>query len=271
MHQLSYSKGLYKCLPFQLVEDSINKGYVKTLVYYVWMKSRKVSPVYKDFSCRSLAKELGVSATTLTKHIPIMEKLGLIRFENGHLICTGTNYWLKKNKISYKSLVPVKIDLKNKSYQLNYLRYVVIHRNFSYQAKAIDQKLAVLKLSRADVNLDSKDVKSLMRLRKRLEAKIPLRTKLVDTLRTNLTMSNNKFGKLTGLSKQGGQKLQKQLQDLGMFESEAVYTATKISDFTPSMLCRLDLPAYYRLSPNGTIVRQRANRIALLSKVGIQK
>jgi len=269
--QLNYSKGLYKCIPFQLVEDSIAKGYEKTLVYYIWMKALKPSPVYHNFSCRKLAKELKVSVFTITKHIPVMEKLGLIRFENGDLICTGTNAWLKNNKISYRSLVPIKIDLKNKSYQLNYLRYVVIHRNFSYQAKAIDQKLAVLKLSRPDVNLDSKQVKSLMRLRKRVEAKIPLRTKLVQTLRTNLIMSNNKFGKLTGLSKQGGQKLQKQLQELGMFESEAVYTATKISDFTPSMLDRLDLPACYRVSHTGLVVRQRANRIGLLSKVGIQK
>lgn len=271
MHELSYSKGLYKCLPFQLVEDSINKGYVKTLVYYVWMKSRKVSPVYKDFSCRSLAKELGVSATTITKHIPVMEKLGLIRFENGHLICTGTNYWLKKNKISYKSLVPVKIDLKNKSYQLNYLRYVVIHRNFSYQAKAIEQKQAVLKLSMGNVNLDHKAAKSLMRLRKKVEAKLPLRTKLAQVLRPHLMMSNRKFGVLVGINKQGGQKLQKQLRDLQMFESHSVFTTARLSGLTPEMLPMYDLPASYRVSGEGQLVRQRANRITMLSKVGIQK
>lgn len=248
-----------------MIEDSIARGYEKTLVYYTWMKAKKHRPVYNSFSCRGLAKEIGVSVTTISKHIPIMEKFGLIRFENGNLICTGTNSWLKSRRLGAASLVPVKLNTKNKSVQLNYIRYVVIHRNLSYQAKAIERKQAILNLSREDVNLGQAETKFLLKQRPKYEARLPSNISLEQSLRKGLMMSNTKFGKLIGLNKQGGQKFQKQLRDLKMIRSKSVFVQAGLAGLTPKMLSSYDLPTCYRVSGEGSLVRQKANGISLLN------
>ena len=265
MQKLNYEQGTYKCLPAGLIEHSIKHGYDKTLVYFIWMKANRHRPAFNNFTYRSLAKDLGVSTATLTKHIPIMLKHDLIRFEGKHLICNGTTYLLKKFKQKIKCLVPVKLHLTKKSNQHAYIRWVVTYRNLSYQEKAIENKEAILKLTNSNQYVELGRAKKLIKQRARLEEKLPKGISLQNSLRHNMMLSNNRLGKLIGTNKQGGQKFQKQLRDLGLIRSKSVFIKTGMTGLTPKMLPSYSLPTSYLVSTEGSLVRQRANEITIVN------
>lgn len=265
MQKLNYEQGTFKSLPYGLVEHSIKHGYDKTLVYFIWMKANRHRPAFNNFTYRSLAKDLNVSTATLTKHIPIMLKYDLIRFEGKHLLCNGTTFLLKKFKQKIKCLVPVRLHLTKKSNQHAYIRWAVAYRNFSYQEKAMENKEAILKLTNSKAYVELSHAKKLLKQRARLEQKLPRGISLQQSLRKNLMLSNNRLGKLIGTNKQGGQKFQKKLRDLGLIRSKSVFVKTGLSGLTQKMLPSYSLPTSYLVSTDGLLVRQRANEISIVN------
>lgn len=114
-------------IPVKLIKQAHEEDWLRSLAYFVRMKSLYVNNTHYGFSLRSLGDKLGISAATLASHLRVLEKKQLVTYHNRNITFNG----LKKISALYgPKPIGVPVDPKN---QLTLLRAQLIRFNLSGQ------------------------------------------------------------------------------------------------------------------------------------------
>jgi len=114
-------------LPVRLIKDANEYGWLRSLGYFVRMKSLYVNNTHYRFNLRGLSQILKCSPACLAFHLKVLRNSGLVVDHSGNLTFKGLRkigqIWGSKN-------IGVPVDHKN---QLNLLRAQIIRFNLQQQ------------------------------------------------------------------------------------------------------------------------------------------
>lgn len=137
-------------IPVKLIEQANQDNWLRTLGYFVKMKSLYFNNTHYKYSLRSLAAKMGCSSSGLHIHVTRLVDMGLITNHCGNITFLG--YGKLKRMFGDKFIgVPV-TDLKN---QLTYLRGQIIRFNLKQQDYRI-KKAGIQKSTRGFVPFKQK-------------------------------------------------------------------------------------------------------------------
>ncbi len=208
--------------------------------------------VFYNYSLRSIANKIGVTKETVRKHLPTLFKLKLITKQGSHLSIIGIN------KIKGKSHCVLVPCFTNKTKQITALRWALIKKSFDRQAEAISHKSKIVTYANTNLKPTKKQLKYI--------AKNGGLTKVVNKIRKDgnqcLTLSNKSFGKLINRSKQTGQRLQKQFNQLAFIKSTYRFVTIKENAHIVDYIENYYGQGYIYTSDN-RIVKQKSNAIAM--------
>jgi hypothetical protein len=220
-------------LPVQLIKDAEEEGWLRSLAYFVRLKSLYWNNTHYNFSSRSLSSKLKCYPATLLFHLKTLEQKGIIRYHSNNISFIG----LKKLQDSYgRKNIGVPVDNIN---QLDILRCQLIRFNLSAQEYKIKQS-----------GLHHCSVQGF----------IPYRTSNKEKIKNNYTgLSAKGTGKLFGLSMSSGSRIRGKLSKLGFLKYDRIYSVL-FQNVPPNQFKNLrnnfDIPAHSFLL-NGTVYVER--------------
>jgi len=242
-------------LTLGIIEKAIAENWIDSLCYFVWLKSCNRKPIIYNYSLRKIASLLSCSPSTASFHIALLSKKGLVSFSAHDLHLKSNNDFFKESKLT----VPVGVSEKNnKPIQRDLLRFAVIKRNLHFQFRTNRDKNNALKFHKQEIK-SKQEYKSLRAYFK----KYPVRHLLESSIQNVLTISNQKFGKLTNRSTATGMRLQQRLNRMGLIASKK-----RVEQHSPERMDKrqfycLCLPPNYFLSSKGYVWKQLPNTIEL--------
>jgi hypothetical protein len=221
-------------LPVALIKEANDNNWLRSLAYFVRLKSLYKNNTHYNFSLRSLSDKVKCSPGCLSFHLKELEKHGLVRHMGGNLTFIG----LKKLKAAKgENVIGVPIDFKN---QYDLLRGQIIRLNLSAQKFNIRKSEIQLQKPRVVPN-------------NRLE-------------RTNscyIGLSAYGVGNLFGLTGATGSRIRKKLKLLGQIRCYPVFSIlfSGISERKYKDMKWLGVIPIHSRYINGDIVIQRRMRI----------
>lgn len=114
-------------VPIKLIKEAHTEDWLRSLAYFVRLKSLYVNNTHYCFNLRSLSERLNCSPACLSYHLKILRSRGLVADHSGNLTFRG----LKKISILYgRKNIGIPVDHKN---QLSLIRAQLIRFNLSTQ------------------------------------------------------------------------------------------------------------------------------------------
>lgn len=114
-------------LPVKLIKEAHQQDWLKSLAYFVRLKSLYVNNTHYNFNLRNLSKKLNCSTACLSHHLKVLIRRGLVVEHSGNMSFRG----LHKISALYPSkAIGVPVDHKN---QLNAVRAQIIRFNLATQ------------------------------------------------------------------------------------------------------------------------------------------
>lgn len=182
-------------IPIRMINEANECGWMRSLGYFVKLKSLWYNNTDYNYSLRKLSSKIGCSSSGLHLHIKRLEQLGLITFHCGNITFLG--YGKLQKKYGGKFIgVPV-TDIKK---QLLYLRGQIIRFNLSQQEYRI-KKAGLQKITNGYVPFKQKG-KALMRY---------------------TGISADGVGCLFGLSIASGSRIRRKLANEGLVKTKRRY------------------------------------------------
>jgi len=253
--KLKYLPSSYKSktfIPLKMIRDAVDNNWINTLAYFCQLKQVHQNRTFYRYSIRKLAKAIDCSAATMSHHLKVMQSKGLITIKNDNLTVTGTN---KLKAQSKSKLIPVKTD-KDKSIQVDYIRFAIIKRNMAYQKVGYEFRNKALKFLKTG---NSSGLKAKM-----LANYVSQRNTALERFRSSeFLLSNKSFGKLINRSQATGRKFQSRINKLRLIKS--IKNVLKIDGPKNNLrgFNELTLPAKLFLSYNGDTYLRLPNKIIL--------
>jgi hypothetical protein len=184
----------YLNVPFILIEQANNEGWLRSLAYYVRLKSVFRKSTYYRFSLRKVSQLIHCSPACLLHHLRVLEKEGLIWYHAGNLTCIGKRALAKKVECKRTVLVPI-----NHKTQFDLLRSVVLKINLTRQAFR-SRENAVKFVAPSFLPRYAKN----------------------NSLKDYVGLSCKSLGRLLSRSKATGCRVRKKLEKIGVIRSERV-------------------------------------------------
>lgn len=182
-------------LPISLIRWAQAEGWLRSLAYFVRLKSLYKNNTHYNFTLRSLSGRIGCSPACLAHHLKVLESEGLIRYHGNNVTFVG----FKKLSAKYgEKNIGVPVDPKN---QLEVLRAQLIRLNLGNQAYHIHK----------------------IGTQKRSTRYIPW-TKTERFYSCYVGLSCIGFGKILGLSAASGQRIRRKLVRRGILDQKRVYS-----------------------------------------------
>lgn len=258
--EINYASKVF--LPNDLIQDAINDKWERSLAYYILLKQTHKKPIFYNYSLRKIAKQTGLSTSSLNRHINLLISKGLLCVVGKNLCFVGLNKLKDTYNVKTK-LVAVKLDNTITQLILNiqFTRYIP---NFINQQKIVDKKTEVIKFRKSEQRTTTKEAKRLLKLQSKLFGN---QTNLEKSLNDYIMLSNKSFGKLANRSKYTGINIQKRLNKAGLIKSEKNSTLYSNQEHNKRAFYNLCLPSQYLHSKvKGHIYRVLPNRITILTK-----
>lgn len=241
-----------QAIPLGLLLHCNEYGLFDTLRVWMRLKNLYTKQVFYNFSYASLSKKSGFSRTALKKHIPIMERLGLLTFSGNHLFLTG----IDRLKSKYKKICVLVPICSNKRQQIAQLRHTIIRLNINNQKRQILIKKKLVSLKITGKGFISKS------LYKKVKKGGGL-AHYVKSLNTKTTLSNKRFGAIFNLSYYSGRKIQQMQKKLQLIETKPIY---KLVKHNAKPIEKVMLGGKYRYEPNfGILLERTSNEIHIVA------
>lgn len=218
-------------LPIELIKTADNFYWLRSLAYFVRLKSLYKNNTHYGFTLRSLAERIGCSPACLSFHLKILEAKGLIRKHGQNITFIGLD---KLRSLFKYNVIGVPV---NEKHQYDILRGQLIRFNLSAQKH---------KLKKSGTQMRTKGF-------------IPL-TRIEKTNSSYVGLSAAGVGNVLGLSQKSGSRIREKLNMLGQFRCKRVYSVYMrnigLRDFT-IMRREGDIPPYAFYREGKVIVERR--------------
>lgn len=218
-------------LPIELIKAADNEYWLRSLAYYIRLKSLYKNNTHYGFTLRSLAEKVGCSPACLSFHLKILESKGLIRKHGGNVTFLGMN---KLRSLFKYNVIGVPV---NRKHQHDILRGQLIRFNLSAQQH---------KIKKSGTQMRTKGF-------------IPF-TQTEKTNSSYVGLSAAGVGNVLGLSQKSGSRIREKLNVLGQIRGKRVYSILMknigLRDFT-IMRREGDIPPYSFYRDNKVIVERR--------------
>jgi len=218
-------------LPIELIKAADNEYWLRSLAYFVRLKSLYKNNTHYGFTLRSLAARVGCSPACLSFHLKILESKGLIRKHQENITFLGLN---KLRSLFKYNVIGVPVNGKH---QHDILRGQLIRFNLSAQKH---------KIKKSGTQMRTKGF-------------IPL-TQTEKANSSYVGLSAAGVGYVLGLSQKSGSRIREKLNMLGQFRCKRVFSVYMrnigLRDFT-IMRREGDIPAYSFYRDNKVIVERR--------------
>lgn len=227
-------------LPVALIKEANNEGWLRSLAYFVRLKSLYKNNTHYNFSLRSLAKKAQCCPVTLSVHLKELEKHGLIRRHGGNMTFSG----LQKLRDKYKpATIGVKVDFKN---QYDIVRGQIVRFNLSAQEYNIKKSGSQIQ-----------------------HCAYVLNTKKEKASSSYVGLSALGVGNLFGLTGASGSRIRKKLKLLGQIEAKKVFCILlrNISEKQYQDMKWIGSIPIYSKYKEGNVVVERRNRISYIGAV----
>lgn len=233
-------------LPIELIKTADNDYWLRSLAYFIRLKSLYKNNTHYGFTLRSLAARVGCSPACLSFHLKVLKEKGLVRYHEGNITFLGMN---KLRSLFKYNVIGVPV---NEKHQHDILRGQLIRFNLSAQKHRIKKSGTQM----------------------RTKGFIPL-TRDEKANSSYIGLSAAGVGNVLGLSPESGSRIRKKLNLLGQFRCQRVFSVYMrnigLKDFT-IMRREGDIPAYsfYR---EGKIIVERRMRMEWVggSQVNVRK
>lgn len=245
---MNYKKQNFKnktWIPYKLVKQAVDEGWVFTLIYFVQLRKVHKKPIFYNYSIRRLSDALHCSVGTLHYHLKIMAQKGLIKVTDGNLILIGSR---KLNNKLKSTLIPIKYSANRKD-QLTLLRYSLIKNNLQHQHEAVEEKKNVINIHK---KMPLKQLKKVLRKYGSLQA-------VETSINDKLILSNRKVGFICNRSQSTGMKIQKELNRLKVVKTERNVKLCSPERYSHRAFFEMVLPSKYKLTSQGLIYVQLPN------------
>lgn len=229
-------------LPVKLIKQAHSEDWLRSLAYFVRMKSLYVNNTHYGFNLRGLAKKLNCSPACLSHHLKALRSRGLVADHSGNLTFSG----LKKISAIYGGKnIGVPVDHKN---QFVLIRSQLIRFNLATQEYNI-RKTGVQKCPRLQTPNDFSE--------------------RFYSCYTGLSAAG--FGKVLGLSASQGTALRAYMIKLGIISAQRRYSVLGTSGEAPSggvlrtaliQMKRQGLMPSYAFLKDGKIWQERRMELA---------
>lgn len=243
-------------IPLSVIVNANQDQEFDTLRVWIQLKQLyKRHTILYNFTYSKAEQLTGISHTTLRKHIKVMIANGWATWSGNNLILTGINK-LKKHKYETCVMVPV---CKNKADQILHLRKVILHRNIKNQEKQIKRKSEILNYcGKATAKLSANQMKQIK--------KAGSVQKLENSYQSETTLSNKSIGKLFGLSKITGHRIQKKLRDAKLITTQTrlLFIKGNSTEYEQRYLNRENGGYIYNRS-NGQLYFRLSNAISIVA------
>jgi hypothetical protein len=183
-------------LPIDLIKAADNEYWMRSLAYFVRLKSLYKNNTHYRFSLRSLAEKAKCSPACLSFHLKVLEEKGLVSRHAGNITFAGL--WKMQKQHRYRNIA-VPVNFKN---QYDILRGQIIRFNLSSQEYNIK--------------------KSGIQLRKRKQGVPFSKTEMTQSSYPGLSAAG--IGNLFGLSTMSGSRVRQKLENLGHISCQRVYS-----------------------------------------------
>ncbi len=197
---------------------------------------------------------LNCSVATAHKQVKRIIKEGYAELQpNGNLKFKGVNK-LKNESFDFVVQVPV---MENKKSQIAAFRFAIVCRNLHSQKKKIEYKNQIVEKALSKFGRLSRKSMKMVREKKGIEG-------FRSSIQNRLTLSNEKFGKLTMRSSSMGKIYQKQFNLLGFIKSDSSWK--KLCKCEKGLLhtVRQEYNCYYLTYHNGYAYYRLSNTINIL-------
>lgn len=218
-------------IPIKLIKDAEEGGYLRSLGYFVRMKSLYKNSVHYNYSLRSLADKLECSPACLSHHIKVLKSKNLIYQHANNLTFLGLN---KLQKLHGVNNIGIPVDPKN---QYDVLRCQIIRFNLSSQQYRI-RKSGIQKSNLLNVPL----------------------TKTEKAQSSYTGLSAKGIGALFYLTGATGSRIRKKLNNLGYLFCKRVYSVlydNKTHTDYINLKREAIIPIYSRYVDGAIIVERR--------------
>lgn len=218
-------------IPIKLIKDAEEGGWLRSLGYFVRMKSLYKNNTYYNYSLRGLAEKLECSPACLSHHVKVLKSKNLIYQHDKNITFCGLK---KLQKLYDTNNIGIPVDTKN---QYDILRCQIIRFNLSSQQYRI-RKSGI-------------QISNLLN--------VPL-TRIEKTQSSYTGLSAKGIGALFYLTGATGSRIRKKLNDLGYLFCKRVYSVLydnkTYSDFI-NLKRSCIIPVYSRYVDGAIIVERR--------------
>lgn len=196
-------------IPLSVIVKANQNNEFDSLRVWIALKQLYTRQIIYNLNYADLSIKTGISHTTLRKHLKVIIANGWASWSGRNLMLTGINKlkWHEKEKCIN---VPV---CKNKSEQILQLRKVILHRNIDNQLKQIKIKSQIVNNCNKAFGKVSKS--GMKKIHKAGSVK-----NFENSLQSETTLSNKSIGKLFGLSKHTGLRIQKKMREASLITTK---------------------------------------------------
>lgn len=218
-------------IPIELIKSADNEYWLRSLAYFIRLKSLYANNTHYNFTLRSLAEQVKCSPACLSHHLKLLKIKGLVRIHGRNITFLGMN----KLRSLYKyNVIGVRV---NPEHQHDILRGQLIRFNLSAQKHRIKKSATQM----------------------RTKGFIPL-TQTEKANSSYVGLSAAGVGNVLGLSQKSGSRIRNKLNLLGQFRCKRVYSIflrdIGLRDFT-IMRRGGDIPSYAFYRDGKVIVERR--------------
>lgn len=227
-------------LPVALIKEANDNNWLRSLAYFVRLKSLYKNNTHYNFSLRSLSDKVKCSPGCLSFHLNELEKQGLIRHHSGNLTFSGLRSLQEKYK---PATIGITVDFKN---QYDIVRGQIIRFNLSAQEYRINKSGIQIQHSGNVLN-----------------------TKKEKTDSCYIGLSAIGVGNLFGLTGATGSRIRKKLNILQQFRSTKVFCMllTNITEKHYKDLKWIGSIPIYSIYKDGTVWVERRMRMCYIGAV----
>lgn len=228
-------------LPIGLIKEAQSDGWLRSLAYYVRLKSLYKNNTHYNFSLRSLGERMGCSPACLAHHLRELGKHDLIRRHSRNMTFIGARKLQSKYGLK---MIGVPVDRNN---QLELLRAQLIRLNLGNQAYNIHKN----------------------GIQKRLSGNIPTHIK-ERFYSCYVGLSCIGFGKILGLSPASGMRIRRRLVEKGILGQTRRYSILKkgatVNEMRAAKIAGA-IPIFAKLVKGNIVVERRSQLKYLLPVV----
>lgn len=183
-------------IPIELIQTADKEYWMRSLAYFVRLKSLYKNNTHYHFSLRSLAEKAKCSPACLSFHLKVLEAKGLVTYHAGNITFAGLAKMQAKHR---RRNIGVPVNFKN---QYDILRGQIIRFNLSAQEYNIK--------------------KSGVQIRKKKQGVPFSKTEMIDSCYPGLSAEG--VGNLFGLSTASGSRIRGKLENFGLLSLTRVYS-----------------------------------------------